>query len=196
MSEDAFVDPFHAESSGSVPTGAPSGAPIGSAWSLGSGPLEPVILTHRIDHAFKKKPDGKRGCAECGEGKGKIVHHAYPASFNVGGSSRNPFAWQNEKQMFEAFFIDAIEEAGLPKGLGSVNVEGTLTFPTRRIPDQGNFRFPLEKHLGDALVRGQWIKDDDWSMYTFGNLSHRYEKGVRELELIFFPSWDSSPTFT
>lgn len=174
---------------------APRGPSV--AWVPGSGgPLGPVYLEHRLEHEFVKKEDGKRGCATCGEPKKWMGHHAYPASFNAGGSSRNPHAWQNEKKLWMEFFRRELEALGLPTGLGRVMVEGELCFPTRRMnrgPDQGNYRHPLEKHLGDALVDGGWLADDNWMAYSFGNLGWNYEKGTRWLRLTFFPSWPDAP---
>lgn len=163
-------------------------------WQPGhGGELEPVRVFHRLEHDFEKKPDGKRNCARCGEPKKWIGHHAYPASFNAGGSSRNPHAWQNEKKAWTAYFIELMEAAKLPKGLGRVFVEGTLCFPTKRMakgPDQGNYRHPIEKFLGDALQEGGWLQDDNWLAYSFGNLGWQYEKDQRWMELVFLPSWE------
>lgn len=156
-------------------------------------PLQEFMLEHRQKHKFVKV-EGRRGCGDCGGLKKDIWHHGFPSSFNIGGSGRNHFAYQNEKKMWSAFFIEAMDTIGLPRGLGKIHVEGTLTFPTRRMnatgPDQGNFRFSLEKFLGDALEEGGWIKSDNWLTYTFGNLEWRYEKGVRGLQLVFFPDWE------
>jgi hypothetical protein len=160
----------------------------------GSLPPMPVSLVHEQTHSFAKKPDGKRGCAVCGLAMKDMSHHGYPASFNAGGSSKNPHTWQNEKKLWTAFFIAALEEAGLPKGLGRVIVKGRLTFPTKRMsrgPDQGNYRHPLEKHLGDALVEGGWLEDDNWLSYSFGDLGWAYEKDVRRLELTLTGFWDA-----
>ena len=153
---------------------------------------EPVTIVHQMDHEFEQKPGNKRGCARCGLYKKDMVHHAYPASFNAGGSSRDPRAWQTEKKLWMAFFRAELEKAGLPLGLSRVLVEGRLTFPTKRMnrgPDQGNYRHPIEKHLGDALQTGSWLEDDNWLAYNVGNLGWAYEKDVRKLELTFFGMW-------
>jgi hypothetical protein len=67
-------------------------------------------------------------------------------------------------------------------------VEGQCTFPDRTRRDQGNHRFMLEKAMGDALVAGGWLEDDDWSRYEFGGLSAVYEKGVSRTRLMVFGS--------
>jgi hypothetical protein len=63
-----------------------------------------------------------------------------------------------------------------------------MTFPDRRRRDEGNFRFFLEKALGDALVSGGWLADDDGARFSFGSVAFRYERGVRRVRLSLFPS--------
>ena len=63
-----------------------------------------------------------------------------------------------------------------------------ITVPDRKRRDQGNHRFLLEKALGDALVAGGWLDDDDWARYEFGGLQMVYERGVSAMRLFVFPS--------
>jgi hypothetical protein len=203
MSDD-FADIWDDEEA-SEPTAAPVRArrpvrTVSPLWTAareaGPPPELPVSarLSHVQGHTFREKPDGKRGCELCGAAKKAMVHHAYPASFNAGGSSKNPHTWQNEKKLWTAFFIEELERTGLPRGLGRVFVEGALTFPTKRMnrgPDQGNYRHPIEKYLGDALQDGGWLADDNWLAYQMGNLAWRYVKDVRALELTLTGFWDA-----
>ena len=64
-----------------------------------------------------------------------------------------------------------------------------MCFPTRVRRDQGNYRFILEKALGDALKEGGWLEDDNWALFEFGNLGYVYEKGRSWTEVVIFPSW-------
>lgn len=59
----------------------------------------------------------------------------------------------------------------------AVRASALLIFPQRRRRDEGNFRTPLEKALGDALVEGRWIEDDTPDQYRFGALTFSNEKG-------------------
>lgn len=155
----------------------------------GPGPLDAVSVIHRRDHPFKKKPEGKKGCDVCGRGKLRLVHHGNPGTFNAFGSGANRFAYQGTKKLWQERLTELLDEAGLPRGLGRVFVEGEMCFPTRQKRDQGNYRFILEKALGDALKEGGWLEDDHWACYEFGALRATYEKGEAWTRLTFFPEW-------
>lgn len=149
---------------------------------------KPVEIEVRRQCHFKKKPEKKRGCARCGEPKNWDGHVGIPPSFNAGGSGGNHFIWQNLKGTWERLFAAKLTAAGLPLGLRRITVEGLMCFPDRGRRDQGNFRVVIEKALGDALVDGGWLEDDDWDRYEFGNLQRTYEKGVAYTRLMLFPS--------
>jgi hypothetical protein len=146
----------------------------------------PVVIQHDRDHPFVKRPT--RGCAQCGGAKDALVHHGAPPSMNALGSG-NRQAFQRTKSLWQTWLGDALAETGLEGPLGHVLAEGEVTFPDKRGKrDQGNHRFFIEKALGDALVKGGWLLDDDWDSYEFGGLSRRYEKGVSRLRLMVFPT--------
>jgi len=65
----------------------------------------------------------------------------------------------------------------LPRVLSSVRAEAVLVFPTVRRRDEGNFRTPLEKALGDALTAAHYLADDTPDQYRFGGLTFAGEKG-------------------
>lgn len=109
-----------------------------------------------------------------------------PPSFNPLGSG-NVHLYQHIKRQWEDRFLILLVEAGMPC-CERVVVEGEATFPDRTRRDQGNFRMLIEKALGDALVRGGYLEDDDWSHYSFGDLAYRYEKGQSATRLMLFPS--------
>jgi hypothetical protein len=90
------------------------------------------------------------------------------------------------KKRWQAMLLEQLTAAEPPR-MRRVLVEGVVTFPDRRKHDQGNYRFVLEKALGDALQAGGYLHDDDWNSYEFGNLSADYEKGVRRTRLTLFP---------
>lgn len=153
--------------------------------------LEPVMVEHvRLCH-FKRRPDEdghkKLGCARCGRPKADRSHMGQPPSVNPLGSG-DMRAYQDQKKRWQSLLIDLLSATDLPRHLAHVLVEGEATFPTRQRRDQGNHRFMLEKALGDALVEGGWLADDDWTRFEFGNLVSSYEKGVSATRLILFPT--------
>lgn len=147
--------------------------------------LQPVALEVVRHHAFEKR--AKRGCAVCGRAKTHIEHAGAPPSMNVLGSG-NQFIYQAHKKAWQEVLIEQLEGAELPRPLNRVLAEGEVTFPDRRKRDQGNHRFFLEKALGDALVEGGWLADDDWDRFEFGGLAATYEKGVSRTRILLFPS--------
>lgn len=150
-----------------------------------SAELQPVEVEHVLDHKFRAR--AQRGCGVCGAAKTAVVHHGYPPSLNALGDG-NRFAYRAMKTAWEERLVSLIERTDLPRPLARVTVEGLLTVPDRTRRDQGNFRVILEKALGDALVLGGWLEDDDWSRYSFGGLEFRYVKGESGLRLILFPT--------
>jgi hypothetical protein len=182
---------------------------------------EPVYVEVRRDCHFKAKPcracgrpesahrkgigiegvcDGlqrQRGCERCGRNKGDVAHFGAPPSYNALGGGRGTGAaamvGAQMKQTWQAIFREALAPTALPKGLAKVLVEGTIVFPDRGRRDQGNFRVVIEKALGDALVDGGWIEDDDWTRFEFGQLSMEVEPGVSATRLAIFPMQERGP---
>lgn len=156
---------------------------------------EPVHIEIVRECHFKAKPPEKRqgrtvqprGCAHCDRDKHDRAHAGQPPSLNPLGSG-HPMLYQSLKARWQGWLGELLAATDLPKGLSYVLVEGEVTFPSRARRDQGNFRFMLEKALGDALVEGGWLEDDDWSHYEFGGLEARYEKGRSATRLMLFPT--------
>jgi hypothetical protein len=78
-------------------------------------------------------------------------------------------------------FADALtlllRTSPLPKDLTQVVASAELSFPTRRRRDEGNFRTPLEKALGDALVSGGFLNDDTPDHFRVERVLIREEPG-------------------
>lgn len=175
------------------------GTPPGEA-----APVELELVQH---HAYRSKGKGTRGCAVCRQAKAHPDHLGAPPSLSVMDTNGH-FVYSAYKAAWQQLLAEALERAGLPRGLQHVLAEGECTFPDQRRRDQGNHRFMVEKALGDALVEGSpksvrekqpaaaiaggWLEDDAWRFYEFGGLAARYEKGVSKTRLILFPTGASS----
>lgn len=111
-----------------------------------------------------------------------------PPSMNdiIGQGSR--WRYTSAKSKWGVLLISRINALSIPP-CTRVYVEGQVTFPTRTKHDQGNYRFLLEKALGDALQSAGVLADDDWDSYEFGGLSKAYEKGVRRTRLMLMPEY-------
>lgn len=149
--------------------------------------LQPVEILHVREHPFKKRD--KRGCDTCQGPKASMLHVGAPPSLNIIGAtgSGNRFVYQAVKHAWQSRLIELMKEEGLPTGLSKVMAEGQVCFPDRTKRDCGNYRYILEKALGDALVEGGWLKDDSWDFYSFGGLEYTYQKGVSWTRLMLFP---------
>lgn len=108
-----------------------------------------------------------------------------PPSLNDVAGQGSRYRWITAKKHWYGLLGPALTAAGMTP-CRSVYVEGMITFPDRRKRDQGNYRAPLEKFLGDALQRGGWLPDDDWQHYQFGDLRCSYASGVSRTDLILF----------
>lgn len=155
---------------------------------------QPVEIIHRRDHKLVKGPKGSRGCkailadgSTCGRAKTDPVHHGPPPSLNASGSGGNHFAYQEAKKRWQAMLTELLDATDLPRPCAGVLVEGRCCFPDRIRRDQGNFRYFIEKALGDALVAGGWLADDDWDHYEFGGLAKTYERGESWIQLMIVP---------
>lgn len=159
-------------------------------------------LVHVRNHEFITKSGARHGknarCAICNRGETTVVdHYGFPPSSRVLGSG-DRFAYQTMKQMWQEQWIYLLERTDFPRGLGFIRAEGTITFGDRSHRDQGNFRFMIEKSLGDALQEARYFKskkngkpgEDDWAHFSFGDLHYNYEKDHEQLIIRLFGEWE------
>jgi hypothetical protein len=165
-----------------------------------SGPrLQTVEIVHVPDHSYLRGPRGARGCKRltsagvpCNRARSDVLHNV--PTLNDFGSGNTWVGYQGALKKWKPWLQDALAEAGLPRPLDSVLVEGMMCFPTRdptgarRGRDQGNHRYFIEKALGDALEDGGWLVSDSWAHYEFGNLAHCVIAGQRWTSLRLFPN--------
>lgn len=93
--------------------------------------------------------------------------------------------WRKEHRIFtqwKGIIEDLLTESGLERSLTNapdrfIWAEAHLRFPTRTRRDEGNYRTPLEKPLGDALTNGGWIPDDTPHYFRFGGCHFVEERG-------------------
>lgn len=123
--------------------------------------IHPVELVIAQDHPYKAKPKppGKTtrppGCKFCGAAKLSRAHLATPSLNDPAALDRHLF--NALKAAWQLVFSEELVASGLPRDtLGAVTVEGRIGFPTLIERDEGNFRWMIEKALGDALVLGFW----------------------------------------
>lgn len=73
--------------------------------------------------------------------------------------------------------------AGEPTALASVEASAVLRFKDRRRRDEGNYRTPIEKALGDALTGRGYLTDDTPDQYRFTVCEFDPEPGTPQTTL-------------
>lgn len=161
----------------------------------GLAKTNPVHQKKKIEDGTGHKASIPQGCAKCERFKKDEAHLELALSFNVlgSGASGGGHVYDAQKAALEAMFTEAIDAAGMPRGLESVAVECHITFGDLKDRDEGNIRFFLEKALGDTLQAGGWIEKDTFypvRKYSFGQIQASYDPEiVTELKLMLFPGF-------
>lgn len=113
-----------------------------------------------------------------------------PPSLNtfgsVGGGTHHRY--RRLKKEWQKSLGTALMLAGVPRANGKITASARMRFSRKAKRDEGNFRFLLEKALGDILVQGGWLADDDTGdNYSFGRVIFEQATGspltVIELEV-------------
>lgn len=103
---------------------------------------------------------------------------AVPMSLNKMGASRGAsMRYYRKKKELENLIIQCLWERSVPKGLARIHATAVCRFKTRHKRDEGNFRWLLEKALGDALQINRNLTDDTVDEFTFGSLTIDPEPG-------------------
>lgn len=114
---------------------------------------------------------------EVNEGQAVLRIPDTPQSLNVVGQRGSWQATHYAKKRWQAIIEKYLMMARLPRPLPHfLKVSAVMVFPTLHRRDAGNFKSPLEKALGDALVNGGWIVDDTprwWEFKEFEFAPHR-----------------------
>lgn len=109
-----------------------------------------------------------------------LTFHETPKSLNRstgGGKAGVPWPYIKEKTKWEGNFQIALMVEQVPRRLSRATATARLRFPSNRKRDEGNFRFILEKALGDTLVGGGWLPEDTPDHYSFGEVTFDSERG-------------------
>lgn len=104
-----------------------------------------------------------------------LTFHETPKSLNRTAKSQWPYIRQ--KKLWEGNFQVRLLTEKVPRHLSRVVASAALTFPSIRRRDEGNFRFMLEKALGDTLVGGGWLEDDTPEHFRFERVVFEPERG-------------------
>lgn len=170
--------------------------------------MGPVLIEVRAEHVFKNRGKGKNGCgfvlpngSECRAAASHEMHLGMPLSLNRMGSRGSHHTYRTYKEAWQSALTHQLQQSALVAGwhddsgilprIESITAEGMICFPLhRKDRDQGNFRWFLEKCLGDALVKGGWLQDDSyWPQmhYEFGGLQMCVEPGTAYTQIMLFP---------
>lgn len=151
--------------------------------------LAPVEIVHRRDHPFTRKPSTKHVCYRCGEHRLHPTHGAF--SYRAFGSGSNRFVYQKTKKAWEQMFLDLLGETDLPRPCAHIEVLAQICFPERSTRDEDNHRFVYSKFLGDALQRGGYLRNDDWTSFRFREMDRvEPQPGQQWTRLLLMPEYD------
>lgn len=111
-----------------------------------------------------------------------IFHNAAPPSSNTNtgvGGRGHPKAIARTKREWQQTWGALLLADGAPRGCHRVGVSPRLQFATKGRRDADNFYFPIAKPLGDALVAGGILLDDDYERFLCERVA--IEVGVTDL---------------
>lgn len=97
----------------------------------------------------------------------EFSHSDVPPSFNIVGNRGHWRQFHGIKKKWQSIFEIKLMATLPRKEFKRIVVSANLRFQTRRRRDEGNYRAILEKAMGDALVNGGWLADDDAERYVF-----------------------------
>jgi hypothetical protein len=101
----------------------------------------------------------------------QLVYNDTPPSLNRIGTRGSRWAVTRAKARWQGILEQLLLISGLRRGQARIHATASLRLPLRRTRDEGNYRWCLEKALGDALVNGRWLPDDTPEHFTFGELT-------------------------
>lgn len=106
-----------------------------------------------------------------------LAYEAIPPSLNTIGTRGSHWVVARHKKRWQGAYEALLLSSTLPRGLERVEATASLRFPVRRRRDEGNYRWLIEKALGDALVNGGWLQDDTSAEFRFGRVEFEEETG-------------------
>lgn len=122
----------------------------------------------------------------------ELVYDDTPPSLNTMGTRASHWPVTRAKQRWEGIWSILLLHAGsrgtpeahrLPKRIRQVQAEASLRFPTAHRRDEGNYRWILEKSLGDALQKTGFLVDDTPDYFRFNGVFFE-PKGPKRTTLI------------
>lgn len=100
------------------------------------------------------------------------------------GSRGAHMKFYRHKKEWEGLFQITLLEVRVPKGLTKVKATASLRFPQKRKRDEGNFRFMLEKALGDVLQSAGHLADDTPDEFNFEALTFEAATGTPRTTIV------------
>lgn len=114
-----------------------------------------------------------------------MVYDEAPPSANHGVASRGHRGkTAGIKSRWEGIFLMMLMAHGVPRRLKYAEASAYLKFKDKRTRDADNFHFAISKPLGDAMVKGGWLEDDDPSRFRFLNVGISTERWKPPTKLI------------
>lgn len=118
--------------------------------------------------------------------RAEIVIPRTPPSMNTNAIRSHWSGFQREKKAWQEEIGFSLMAAQLPRHGQRAMCGARMRFEKRGRRDSGNFQGVVEKALGDALVAGLWIPDDDAERFVFAGVEFDDEPGSNQTTIVVF----------
>jgi hypothetical protein len=118
--------------------------------------------------------------------RAELVLPRTPPSMNNNQIRSHWRGFHTEKKSWQEEIGQLLMLARLPRNGERAIAGARMRFPKGGRRDSGNFKGVVEKALGDALVEGRYIPDDDDQRYVFTGVEFEDERGADQTVIVVF----------
>jgi hypothetical protein len=118
--------------------------------------------------------------------RAELVLPRTPPSMNNNQIRSHWRGFHIEKKSWQEEIGQLLMLARLPRNGERAIAGARMRFPKGGRRDSGNFKGVVEKALGDALVEGRYIPDDDDQRYVFTGVEFEDERGADQTVIVVF----------
>jgi hypothetical protein len=118
--------------------------------------------------------------------RAELVLPRTPPSMNNNQIRSHWRGFHIEKKSWQEEIGQLLMLARMPRNGERAIAGARMRFPKGGRRDSGNFKGVVEKALGDALVEGRYIPDDDDQRYVFTGVEFEDERGADQTVIVVF----------
>lgn len=118
--------------------------------------------------------------------RAELVIPRTPPTMNSNQIRSHWRGFHTEKKSWQEEIGQLLMLARLPRNGERAMAGARMRFPDVGRRDSGNFKGVVEKALGDALVAGRWIPDDDDKRFVFAGVEFESDRGANQTTIVVF----------